>query len=260
MMSEDSRSELVDPDGRVLATYVYDVTGRDRWAEDIKLAPGMSLEDVVPAIMVEFAGWIAGGPDELCAALVANGAKPRRHAHVMALDLVASPPPQTWAASGLPAGLRYTSLGRDPEFLYEAYIGAYRRSDSDVESAGPREDFDRNLVPLLRGEILGPVLDSSAAIIDDATGRAAAGCVLTNRDGLAWVAEIFRDPAPRYAGTGGALLRRCLWRCAQNGIQRVGLAVTVGNAAQLLYEEAGFTIESTSRNVFIPAAPPSGAG
>jgi ribosomal protein S18 acetylase RimI-like enzyme len=257
MISDDSRSELVGPDGRRLATYVYDVTGRDRWAEDIKLAPGVSLEDVVPAIMAEFAGWIAGGPDELCTALVAAGAKPRRHAHVMTLDLVASPPPQTWAASGLPAGLRYSTLGGDPEFLYEAYVGAYRRSDSDVGSAGPREDFDRNLVPLLRGEILGPVLDSSAVIVDGHTGRAAAACILTDRDGLAWIAEIFRDPAPRYAGTGGALLRRCLWRCARDGVQRVGLAVTVGNAAQLLYEEAGFIIESTSRNVFIPAAPPS---
>jgi ribosomal protein S18 acetylase RimI-like enzyme len=68
------------------------------------------------------------------------------------------------------------------------------------------------------------------------------------------VAELFRDPAPRYAGTGGALLRRCLWRTAEEGIRQVGLAVTVGNSAQLLYEEAGFTVESMSRNVRIPAA------
>jgi hypothetical protein len=49
-------------------------------------------------------------------------------------------------------------------------------------------------------------------------------------------------------------LRRCLWRTAEEGIRQIGLAVTVGNSAQLLYEEAGFTVESMSRNVRIPPA------
>ncbi len=253
-MSDDSRRELVDPGGRVLATYVYDITGRDQWAEDIQPAPGVEIDDVVAAAMAHFAGWVAGGPDELCSALIAAGAKPRRHAFVMTLDLRTSPPPHTWRASRLPAGLHYTGLDGDPELLYDAYAGAYRPGHPDRGSTDQRETFEQTLLPLLRGEILGPVLPSSAMIVDDDTKRAAAACILTDRDGTAWVAELFRDPAPLYGGTGGALLRHCLWRTAEHGIDKVGLAVTVGNAAQLLYEEAGFTIESTSRNVLIPPA------
>ena len=254
MTSDDSRRELVDAGGRVLATYVYDITGRDQWAEDIQAAPGVRTDEVVAAAMEDLAGWIAGGSDELCSALVAAGAKPRRHAYVMTVDLVASSPPHTWASSGLPAGLHYAGLDGDPEVLYEAYAGAYRPGDPDRGSASQRQTFEHTLLPLLRGEILGPVLPSSGAIVDGDTKRAAAACILTDRDGIAWVAELFRDPAPRYAGTGGALLRRCLWRTAEEGIRQVGLAVTVGNSAQLLYEEAGFTVESMSRNVRIPAA------
>ena len=254
MTSDDSRRELVGAGGRVLATYVYDITGRDQWAEDIQPAPGVRTDEVVAVAMEDFAGWIAGGSDELCSALVAAGAKPRRHAYVMTVDLVASSPPHTWASSGLPAGLHYAGLDGDPEVLYEAYAGAYRPGHPDRGSAGQRQTFEHTLLPLLRGEILGPVLPSSGAIVDADTKRAAAACILTDRDGTAWVAELFRDPAPRYAGTGGALLRRCLWRTAEEGIRQVGLAVTVGNSAQLLYEEAGFTVESMSRNVRIPAA------
>ena len=253
-MSDDTRRQLVNPDGRVLATYVYDITGHDQWAEDIQPAQGVGIDEVVAAAMVEFAGWIAGGSDELCSAMVAAGAEPRRHAYVMTLDLTTSPPPRTWAASGLPAGLQYATLDGDPELLYEAYAGAYRPGYPDRDAADQRKTFEQTLLPLLRGEILGPVLASSGAIVDDDTKRAAAACILTDRDGTAWVAELFRDPEPRYAGTGGALLRRCLWRTAEEGIRQVGLAVTVGNTAQLLYEEAGFTIESTSRNVQIPTA------
>jgi GNAT superfamily N-acetyltransferase len=253
-MSDDSRRELVDAGGRVLATYVYDITGPDQWAEDIQAAPGVEIDEVVTAAMAQFAGWVAGGSDELCSALIAAGAKPRRHAFVMTLDLRTSPPPHTWRASGLPAGLRYTGLGGDPERLYEAYTGAYRPGHPDRGTLNQRETFEQTFLPLLRGEILGPVLASSSVIADDATLRAAAACILTDRDGTAWVAELFRDPAPLYAGTGGALLRHCLWRTAEHGIEKVGLAVTVGNAAQLLYEEAGFMIEATSRNVRIPTA------
>jgi ribosomal protein S18 acetylase RimI-like enzyme len=253
-MSSDSRRQLVGADGRVLATYVYDITGRDQWAEDVRPAPGVGIDDVVAAAMVQFAGWVVGGSDELCSGLVAAGAKPRRHAYVMTVNLVASPPPHTWASSGLPAGLHYAGLDGDPELLYEAYAGAYRPGHPDRGSPSQRQTFEYTLLPLLRGEILGPVLPSSGAIVDGDTKRAAAACILTDRDGTAWVAELFRDPAPRYAGTGGALLRRCLWRTAEEGIRQVGLAVTVGNSAQLLYEEAGFTVESMSRNVRIPAA------
>ena len=253
-MSDDSRRELVDLGGRILATYVYDITGRDQWAEDIQPAPDVEIDEVVAAAMVDFAGWVAGGSDELCSALVAAGAKPRRNAFVMTLDLRTSPPPHTWRVSGLPAGLHYAPLDGDPELLYEAYAGAYRPAHPDRGSADQREAYEQTLLPLLRGEILGPVLPSSGMIVDNVTDRAAAACILTDRDGMAWVAELFRDPAPLYAGTGGALLRHCLWRTAEHGIGKVGLAVTVGNAAQLLYEEAGFVIEAMSRNVWSPPA------
>ena len=109
-MSSDSRRQLVGADGRVLATYVYDITGRDQWAEDVRPAPGVGIDDVVAAAMVQFAGWVVGGSDELCSGLVAAGAKPRRHAYVMTVNLVASPPPHTWASSGLPAGLHYAAI------------------------------------------------------------------------------------------------------------------------------------------------------
>jgi GNAT superfamily N-acetyltransferase len=238
-------------DGRRVATFVR-ITGRTAdWAEAIEPVDGVNPHDVAAAVLRELPGYIAEAPVDVCEALLRSGARPRRYAHVMNLDLTTHPPAAAWGSLVLPAGLRYAELG-EPDLLRAAYLGAFWPASRGARpDAGPL-DFEENFRSLTRGEALGPVLPSSGQIIDDGLGRGVAACVITDRDGSPWVGELFRDPASRYAGLGGALLRHCLWLAASHGVRSISLAVTVGNPAQQLYESVGFTVESTSRTVYVP--------
>lgn len=253
------RTVLTDPTGREVLSFVPVSTGRQGWVTEPRIATGVRLDEAVQAVMHELPGWIVEGDNHLVAALIAAGAQRRRHASVMAYDLAAAPVPDEWAAQPLSRGLSYAPVDPDPEPLFTTWIRAYPPGHPDAPSGNNRADFDADLAPLLTGAMLGPLMPVSGCVLDsDAPGRAVAACLVNDRpDEGPWISEVFRDPDPRYAGTGAGLLRRTLWLASQAGLRSMELAVTVGNPAQHVYEKVGFRVASTSLNCVIPGGPQS---
>lgn len=176
--------------------------------------------------------------------LLAAGARLRRHAHTMHRDLRADPPPPDWAQSKPPAPLRITACDRPSEALLEAWREAYPPGHPDHVTADDRALRTELLQPLLSGRVLGPLLETSALVVDD-RGRVVAGLIVNDRAGTAWVSDVFRRRGPAYAGLGGLLLRRAVAGLAGR-FSLAGLAVTVGNPAQRLYRRLGFEITETT--------------
>ncbi|MEE1769654.1 GNAT family N-acetyltransferase [Streptomyces sp. JV185] len=104
---------------------------------------------------------------------------------------------------------------------------------------------------MLAGSVLGPVLPCSTLVVDE-TNRVVAGAILTDRDGLPWIADVFRRPEARYAGLGANLLRRVLSDAAADGLADVSLVVSDANPARHVYEKLDFQLTGTSLTVVVP--------
>ncbi|MCI0690248.1 MAG: GNAT family N-acetyltransferase [Sporichthyaceae bacterium] len=215
---------------------------------------GVRIDEAVPVVLRELPGWIVDGNEPLVRALIEAGARRRRQASVMMYDLVESPPPADWAEPPLPPGLSYTPIGDEMEAMYRAYVDAYPPGHPDSHGDKVRHEFETELLPLIRGEHLGPMLPASGWVVDEAVPGTAVAVVVINDwpDEGPWVSEVFRIPDPRYAGIGTALLRRALWQAAEAGLRTVGLAVTTGNPAERVYTKIGFQVTSTALNCVIP--------
>ena len=250
-----ARSVLTDPAGREVLSYVPSTAGAQPWVTEPRIPPGVQLDEVVPTVLRELPGWIVDGDDELVTALIRAGARRRRHASVMRYDLVTAPVPAGWAAPPLPAGLSFAPVDPDPERLFATWIRAYPPGHPDAPNGNTRADFEADLAPLLSGKVLGPLLPVSGCVLDRAApDRAVAACLVNDwPDEGPWISEVFRDPEPRYAGIGAALLRRTLWLASEAGLRSIGLGVTVGNPAQRVYATVGFRVTSTSLTCIIPA-------
>ncbi|HKA68922.1 MAG TPA: GNAT family N-acetyltransferase [Actinomycetes bacterium] len=248
------RSVLADPAGRKVLSFVPITIGSERWVTEPRIPPGVRLDSVVPAVMRGLPGWIVDGDEELVTALIGAGARRRRHASTMVYDLTATQVPDEWAALPLPPGLSFAPVDPDPERLFATWLRAYPPGHPDAPGGNTRADFEANLAPLVTGRALGPLLPVSGCVVDSAApGRAVAVCLVNDRpDEGPWISEVFRDPDPRYAGIGAALLRRTLWLASRAGVRSIGLAVTVGNPAQRVYEKVGFQVISTTLNCIIP--------
>jgi len=248
------RRDLTDAAGRTVVSFAPITTGSQPWATEPEVPDGVRLDEAVPIVLRELPGWIVDGNERLVRALIEAGARRRRQASVMRYDLVEAPPPAGWAEPPLPAGLRYTPIGDDMEAMYGTYVAAYPPGHPDSHGGNARHEFENDLVPLVRDEILGPLLPASGWVVDDAVPGRAVAVVLINDwpDEGPWVSEVFRDPDPRYAGIGTALLRRALWHAADAGVRAVGLAVTSGNPAERVYARIGFRVTSTALNCVIP--------
>jgi len=232
-----ARRELTDAAGRTVVSFVPSTTGTQPWATEPEVPDEVRLDEAVPIVLRELPGWIVDGNERLVRALIEAGARRRRQASVMVYDLVEAPPPADWAEPPLPAGLRYTPIGDDMEAMYDTYVDAYPPGHPDSHGGNARHEFENDLVPLVRDEILGPLLPASGWVVDEAVPGRAVAVVLD----------------PRYAGIGTALLRRALWHAADAGLRTVGLAVTSGNPAERVYARIGFRVASTALNCVIPA-------
>ncbi|MFJ9917127.1 GNAT family N-acetyltransferase [Actinacidiphila glaucinigra] len=246
-MHEEERLVLRGPGGLPQLTYVEGVRDGRPWA-DLAEAVG---PDPVPAVLAGLPGWAVSGSVELGEQLVRHGARVLRHAHGMERDLVADPPPAEWASWPLPDGLRAVPCDRSAEELFPAWRAAFAPGHPDHHEGNDQEALDAQLAPVLSGAVLGPVLPCSALAVDGAD-RVVAGVVVTDRDGLPWVATVFRRPDSRYAGLGSRLLRRVLADAAIGGLPRIGLAVSDANPARGLYERLGFAVTDTSLTVLVP--------
>ncbi|WP_380284390.1 GNAT family N-acetyltransferase [Kitasatospora purpeofusca] len=227
------------------------------WADRLEVVdPRADLAAQVAYVRAELAGWVVSGPVELGQELVRQGAVVLRHGHTMERELTDAPPAggwEAWARTPLRDGLRAVPCDRGAAALVPATLAAFGPGHPDhrPEERADGQPAVQRLSELLAGDVVGPLLPSSALVVDDAD-RVVAGAVLTDWDGLPWIASVFRDPALGYRGLGRDLLRRTVGDVALAGRTGIGLAVTEGNAARRLYEEMGFTVTGTSLTVVVP--------
>ncbi|MFG3345936.1 GNAT family N-acetyltransferase [Streptomyces sp. NPDC048018] len=244
---DEQRRTFSGPDGRPVLTYVPGTRDGHPWA-DLAEVVG---PDPVPAVLGGMSGWAVSGSVELGEALVRHGARTLRHAHGMRRDLVADPPPAEWASLALPDGLRLAPCDRPAADLFPAWRAAFAPGHPDHDEGGDADVLGTLLAPLLAGDRIGPVLPCSTLAVD-AADRVVAGAVVTDRDGLPWIATVFRVPGPEGAGLGSVLLRRVLADAAARGLREIELVVSEGNPARSLYERLGFTLTRTSLTVLVP--------
>ncbi|MEU4117317.1 GNAT family N-acetyltransferase [Kitasatospora sp. NPDC028055] len=209
--------------------------------------------DAVAYIRAELAGWVVSASPELGQRLLAQGARALRHAHTLRRDLRADPPPADWAGAPLREGLRAVPCDRSPEELLEPWRAAFDPAHVDHFPGDDARALAERIGPLLAGKAIGPVLPSSLLAVD-AEDRVVGAAVLTDRDGLPWVAEVFRHPQRGYRGLGADLLRRAVADAAGRGLADVHLVVSEGNPARRVYESLGFELRETSLTVLVPDA------
>ncbi|MER7846409.1 GNAT family N-acetyltransferase [Kitasatospora sp. NPDC096077] len=224
------------------------------WADLLELVDdSLDAAGAAEFVRAELPGWVVSGPPELGLRLLEDGARKLRHAHTFRRDLRADPPPADWAGAPLREGLRAVPCDRAPEELLESWRAAFDPAHVDHFHGDDTQALAERIGPLLAGRAIGPVLPSSLLAVD-AEDRVVGGAVLTDRNGLPWVAEVFRHPQRGYRGLGADLLRRAIADAAGHGVADVQLAVSEGNPARRVYEALGFVLLETSLTVIVPDA------
>ncbi|MEU6429910.1 GNAT family N-acetyltransferase [Microbispora sp. NPDC046973] len=235
---------LAGADGAPAVSYVEDERYGLPCADRVEvIGPG-----AVDAIMAKLPGWAVVGPVDLGEALVARGARVRRHAHEMTCELRTAPP----AEAGAPDGFRFTPCDRPAEEVFAAWRAAYPPDHPDhrnVDDAAALRDI---LTPLLEGKVIGEILPCSLLAVDR-DDAVAGGVLVTAFRGRPWVAEVFRHPARTPSGLGARMLAAARDEAAAGGWERLGLAVSDGNPARRVYERLGFTLVGSSMTVVIPS-------
>ncbi|WP_327676025.1 GNAT family N-acetyltransferase [Kitasatospora sp. NBC_00458] len=244
-------------DGRPVVRYQRGERDGRPWADRLEvLDPG--ADPAVPAryVLAELPGWVVSGPVPLGEELMRHGATALRHGHTMHRPLTGEPPAggwASWAEAPVRDGFHLVPCDREAGELVRASVGAFGPGHPD-HRPGELDDEQtavRRLDELLSGEVIGRLLPTSALVVDGAD-RVVAGAVLTDWDGLPWIAHVFRDPDLGYPGLGRGLLCRVLADTAARGAAQIGLAVTEGNRARRLYESLGFTVTRSTLTVVVP--------
>lgn len=265
---------LADEADTMLATFVAaaaDPQGRihDRpVARQFTLVADADPEAVARRTCAELPGIRVMTDDvALASAFVVAGANLVIGRTYLAYDLDAAPPPLEWAGPALPDGIRIVGPHDAGVAALEALEAvAYPPGHVDYdEVVAARRDGD--MATLLDGRMIGPLLeDGSAVAVEESSGRAVAAVLACNWDGAGadtpwtggpYVADVFRHPDLRGSGIGKALLQRTLVVCSLDGATRVGMAVTEGNPAALLYEAIGFRPIGRKRVLDLPGTFPS---
>ncbi|MGW0064211.1 GNAT family N-acetyltransferase [Streptosporangium sandarakinum] len=238
------RRTLTGADGAPVIGYVEDVRDGRPWARNIEeLGPG-----AVDAVMSRLPGWAVSAPVEFAGRLVSRGARTLRHVHRMRCDLSDVRP----AADAAPDGLRFTPWDREPAEVFPAWFAAYPPGHPDHRSR--KMTLDDELAPLMRGEVMGPLLPCGVlAVRDDAGGEdeVVGGVLVADSNDGPWVTEVFRHPDRSPRGLGSLMLSATLSRAAADGLAEIGLAVTEGNPARRVYETLGFRLVGTWLTVLI---------
>ncbi len=250
---------VIEVDGVALVSFCLGSQEKPTAERTVALA---DLGLVVPAVLEHLHGhWLTSDDDGLLDALLAAGATMVRHSHIYGLRLDGSRPigrrrtTDRWRVSPLDSsGVDLTPLSRR----------AYPAGHVDHDDVDPSETA-QVLQGLLDGALVGDHLGHAGAVAvveDPGTGaETVVGVCIVNRapgtppEGGPWVTEIFRDPAPRFAGVGRDLLRHAIDELAAAGESTLGLAVTEGNPARRLYEAMGFERVLARRKIGIPTWP-----
>jgi GNAT superfamily N-acetyltransferase len=247
------KAELPGPDGGVVVHYAPATTGSVRWALDAELAPGTTPGEAADALVRELPGHrVSTTDDRLVEALVARRGTIQRRAHDYGYDTATADP--AWLDLKPPAGYAVEPM-TDPGLLQPVCDRAYPAGHVDFES---HRSFPDGLRQIATGTVVGPLL--TGACLQVRTGTALVGAiVVTDRPPfgarqrrVAWVTELFVDPAHAGRGLGTLLLRRALAATAAAGLDRAGLVVTDRNPARRRYEQVGFTLVASGTNVDLP--------
>ncbi len=230
------------------------LTYRPERAGDLRVAVDVEVlaDTAAEVVLRELSGWVVVGPVLLGEQLIAGGATARRRYEVMDRRLDTDPPSGAWADADLGPGRRAVALDHRPEDVFPAWRAAYPAGHPDWRERSDAEALDHELVPLLAGHE-GSVQPCSRLAEDQAAGRVLAGVIVIDLPGAgAWIADVFRDPAPEFSGLGAALLKRALAAAARDGVPRIGLSVTTGNPARAGYRRLGLVATRQMLTVVVP--------
>ncbi|QRK04968.1 GNAT family N-acetyltransferase [Archangium violaceum] len=223
------------------------------WADLAWRIPQVDATHCADVLLPALRGWALSTDDEaLALALIARGARVVRHAHSYSRDLRADP--ASWSTPEAPGGCQLSAVERSAEALASPLLAAYPPGHPDHSGWTP-EEARHEVARILAGEVLGPLLPCSGLALEGDTVIGA--CLVTLREGSPphggpWVIEVYRNPAPRYAGVGAALLRRALWLSTRAELPALSLVVSDGNPARRVYEHLGFQHVGSSRTLELP--------
>ena len=245
------RVSLLDDAGLAVATYLPD--GRDglRWADLLEPAPGLTPGVVVRAVLAGLPGYGVSASPEIGDLLIDAGATERRRAFAMHHQLDAHAP-----APPAPAGTTIAPFAHTTADLHAASLLAFPPGHPDRAPGSTEEQEFADLDRLLRGDEVGPVLPASrVALAPDGTVVGAA--IVVDRPGDPpwagpWLAWAFRHPSAAPPGTGAATIAATFESLRTARAPGLGLAVSIANPAQHVYERLGFTITATAVSVVVP--------
>ncbi len=127
--------------------------------------------------------------------------------------------------------------------LFTSWNNAYGPTHPDRIPGNMSDLIRDHLQPLLDRTEMGDNHRSSIAIIEN--GTPIAGVIVSLRDGLPpfggpWISEIWVEPKHQQQGIAKYLIAHAQVKLKADGYSSLGLAVTNGNQAKALYEDAGF--------------------
>ncbi|WP_327093301.1 GNAT family N-acetyltransferase [Nonomuraea sp. NBC_01738] len=124
-------------------------------------------------------------------------------------------------------------------------MAAYPPGHPDHQVRDAADVLRDELVPLLGGTLIGPVLPCSRLLAGE-DGTVVGGVVVNDWEGRAWIANVFRDPAHGRPGLGTGLMLSVMSAAAADGLGSLGLAVSDANPARRLYTRLGFVTDESS--------------
>jgi len=240
---DGSRSRfLVDAAGELIARFEAGERDGRQQADFFAPVDGVTPAGAVAAVMDELRGWRVAGEEPFARLLVAAGARPLRHSHVMSRDLERDPAPSEWLEPKLPAGIRLTPVDRPAIDLAPALLAAFPPDHPDYGEMRAPDHPEVELEELMSGRVMGPLLRCSALAVGE--GGEVVGAILVNGkpgeppfDGP-WISDVFRHPV--VPGVGGPLLKRALAVATHDRLPALSLAVTHTNPAIAIYAALGF--------------------
>ncbi|MGW2155819.1 GNAT family N-acetyltransferase [Nonomuraea sp. NPDC001699] len=240
---QQERHFLENEQGVPAISYVHGERDGRPWAHKVEIIGPRPAETVA----AKMRGWYVTVSEDFGAELTARGARLIRHAHVISCDLGAA---AAWPPATAPEGFRFTPCDRAPEEVLPAWRNAFPPGHPDHSPRTDEEVLREELAPLLRGELIGPLLPCSSLAVD-LTDRVVAGVVVNDWDGLSWVANAFRHPAGTPRGLGLTLLRHVIQKAAADGLESLTAVVSQANPARHIWPRIGFRTTETSMTVLL---------